>query len=338
VTVSERAIHLGLLVSALAVTGWAFATHGERAPNRPAIALPASGQSSLLSLIPPGSAFVLSADVPELARAPLGAFLAQRLGHASGAGQLSALCGFEPLTRLDQLALAVPSATLAAQEHPEDFGIVASGRFSAKEIAHCASAAITARSGEPIQTQLGSFSSVRDRKHDGGEVAARDGLLLVSGGSYFRQLLDAAEGNAPASEHRDARDARHAELRRTLGSAPLLATWLLGQGWFERIAQDERGARLSPLRTLEAVGARIDVAGAIHVTLLLECADSDGASGVSSLLGELRSSLKGLPLDPALTGLAERIAVSQTGARLRLTLELSQAELTPLLDLLLGPA
>ena len=340
---TERAIHFGLLISALAATAWVFGHDSHSASpvssDTGAVSATPGRVATPLSLVPPGSAFVLTADVRTLQRGPLGALLAQRLGHVSGAAQLATLCGFDPLTRLDQLALAVPSAAIAAQEHPEDFGIVATGRFSAKEIMHCASAAITARSGEPIHTQLGSFSSVRDRTRTGGEVAARDGgLLLVSGGSYFRELLDAAEGNAPKPEHADARDAAHAELRRALGPGPLVATWLLGDGWFDRVAGGQGNERLSPLGKLSAVGARVDAADGGRVSLLLDCTDSAGAGQVSKLLSELRSSLGALPVDPRLLSVAQRVAVSQTGARLTLSLQLAGSELGPLLDLLLGPA
>jgi len=279
-------------------------------------------QRTPLSIIPPGSAFVLTADLRKLEQASLGAFLAQRLGHAGGAGKFATLCGFDPVARLDQLAFSVPSAGLDAQEHPEDFGIVASGRFTAAEIMRCAKAATAEHGGETVQTKLGSFSTARDRKTSG-EVAARDGgPLIVSGGGYFRELLDAADGHAPQRD--DARDARHVELRRSLGPGPIVATWVLGEGWFERVSGGETNPRLSPLSALEAVGARVDVA-------------SDIAAKIASLLGELRSSLDALPLDPALTGMAKRVTVSQTGARLKLSLGLGQSELSPLLDLLLGP-
>ena len=335
-SVSERTIHVGLLIAALAASAWVFGRSERGAPDTSASpSLIADEPRSPLAIIPPGSAFVLTADVKGLERASLGNFLAQRLGHAGSAGKLTTLCGFDPVARLDQLALAVPSAGLDAQEHPEDFGIVASGRFTAAEIMRCASAAIAERGGEAVRTKLGSFSTVRDRKTSG-EVAAKDGgTLIVSGGSYFRELLDAAEGRA--LERADARDARHAELRRSLGPGPIVATWLLGEGWFERVSGGETNARLSPLRALKAVGARVDVASDVRLLVLLECTDSASAGQIATLLGELRSSLDALPLDPALSGMAKRVSVSQTGARLKLGLGLEQSELTPLLSLLLGP-
>ena len=338
---SVRAIHLGILVSAAIACGWAFGAHratvaegDHRSPEVASSSDPA--RQPLLVLLPPGAAFVLTADVRQLQRAPLGELLAQRLGNLGRTAELGKACGFDPLARLDQLLLAVPSADLAAQEHPEDFGIVAQGRFTGVEIVRCARAVIGKRGGEAIETRLGSFQSLRDRKSSG-EVAAKDGTLIVSGGSYFRELLDAAEGHGVGP--RAASDARHSELRRALGRGSIVATWLLDAHWFERVAGDATNARLSPLAALQAVAARIDidVQGGARIRLLLDCADAEAATRIALLLTELRSSLHALPLDAAVSGLAERVTVSQAGARLTLGVAPSRVELTALLGLLLGP-
>jgi hypothetical protein len=338
VSATERNIHYGVLGVSLALVVWVFGAQprsAEPATHGHALS-PATERRSPLSILPPGSAFVLSLDVRALARAPLGAFIAERLGRSAGASKLESLCGFDPLTRLDQLALAVPSANLAAPERPEDFGIVASGRFAAADIIRCANRAIAARGGEAVQSKLGSFDSVRDRKPSSGEIAAKDGLVVVSDGSYFQKLLDSAESRDSTRPHdaSEVRDARHAELRRALGPAPLLLTWLLGENWLERVTGGETNARLSPLSALKTVGARIDVGQTANLRVLLECADSEGATRISSWLFELRSSVKALPLDPALESLATRISVSQSGASLKLSLDLKQAELSAALDAL----
>ena len=337
-TTTEQNIHFGILGASLALAVWVFAAepHSTEPATQSGARSRETDQRSPLSIIPPGSAFLLSADLRSLTRAPLGAFIAERLQRSAGASKFLDLCGFDPLARLDQLALAIPSTNLAAPGHPEDFGIVASGGFRGAEIARCARAAISARSGEAIQTKLGSFDSVRDRKASSGEIASKDGLVVVSGGNYLRELLDSAEGPQGRDEPRDVRDARHAELRRALGEGPLLASWLLSEGWFERVAGDDTNAKLSPLSALKTVAARVDVGQTAQLLVLLDCADSDGATRIASLLGELRSSLDALPLPPALTGIATRITVSQSGARLKLGLELKQAELSPVLDALLG--
>jgi hypothetical protein len=336
--VSERAIHLGVLVSAIALAAWVFGTYahdGSRSAQSAAGAAP-RGALSPLSVLPPGSAFVLDADIARLEQAPLGPFLAERLGHLGRASDLGKLCGFDPLARLAQLVLAVPAAGEAAREHAGDFGIVATGRFTAAEITHCANAAIAQRGGRATLSTLGSFSSVRDRKGSGGEVAARDGLLVVSGGSYFRELLDAADGNAPAREREDARDARHAALRRTLGSGDIVATWLLSDGWFERVSGDS-SARLSALGAVRALGARLIVTSDVRMSVLLECASADGATRIASLIANMRASLGSLALAPALSDAAGRIELSPAGAELRLSLTLSQNDLAALFAALSGP-
>lgn len=333
---AERNIHLGVLGASLALAVWVFGA--ERHAAGPATQSDARSQGteprSPLSLIPPGSAFVLSVDVPALSRASLGAFIAERLGRTAGTSALAQSCGFDPLLRLDQVALSVPSATLAADAQP-DFGIVANGRFSGAEITRCASTVIAARGGEAIRTRLGSFDTVRDGKASSGEIAAKDGLVVVSGGSYFRELLDLAEGTRNPGSRQAARDAKHAELRSALGPGALLATWLLSEGWFERLAESEPNAKLSPLNGLESIGARVNVADTAQLRILLNAADSTRATQIASLLGELQSSPYAA-LSPALMALAKRLTVKQSAARLALELELNRAELSLLLDLL-GP-
>ena len=334
---SERTIHLTLLAGALVVAAWVFGIHG-RAAKTPSHSADEHSAGSPLSIIPPGSAFVLSLDVKRLRRANLGALLAERIRRLEpSSSDLVSLCGFDPLATLDQVAVAVPSAGAAAGLHDDDFGVVATGHFSADQITRCASAAVRERGGDPVDSELGTFHSVRDRTGSGGEVAARDGgPLIVSGGSYFRALLDAAEGNAAHPEHQDPRDAHHAELRRALGTGTIVATWLLTEGWFERVSGDT-SAQLSPLRSLKALGARLDVSHELRASVLLDCADPASVSELEALLERLRSSLSALPLDPGLRGVAQRITAQHEGPRLRLGLTLNEAELRALLDATLGP-
>jgi hypothetical protein len=189
-----------------------------------------------------------------------------------------------------------------------------------------------------VHSKLDSFDTVRDRNGSSGEIAAKDGLLVVSGGNYFRELLNAAEGVLGNLTQQSARGLQHAELRQALGPGPLLATWLLGEGWFERVAGSDANARLSPLSALKQLGARVNVGETAQLLVLLECTNSAGAEGVATLLRDLQSSLDALPLDPALRAIAKRITFSQKEARLRLELELSRAELSPVLAALDPPS
>ena len=328
---TERNIHLGVLAAAVAVTVWVFGAQPRAGGPTTHSAHSAETQPrSPLALIPPGSAFILGVDVGALARAPLGVFIAERLGRSAGTGKLSETCGFDPLLRLDQLALSIPSANLGADAHP-DFGVIANGRFTAAEITRCASTAISARGGEAVHSKLDSFDTVRDRNGSGGEIAAKDGLVVVSGGNYFRELLNAAEGVLGSLTQPNARSLQHADLRRELGPGPLLATWLLGDGWFERVAGSDVNARLSPLSALKRIGARVNVTATAQLLLLLECEDGAGAERVADLLRDVQSSLDAIPLALELRATAKRITIRQREARLSLELELDRTELTPLL-------
>jgi len=334
VSTTERNIHLGVLAAAAALAVWVFGAQpraGEPATHRRARAIETAVRSPL-ALIPQGSAFILSVDVRALSRAPLGAFLAERLWRSAGASKLAETCGFDPLLRLEQLALSVPTSTLALEPQP-DFGIIANGDFTAEEITRCAHAAIDARGGEAVHSKVDGFDTVRDRVGSG-EIAAKDRLVVVSGGNYFRELLRAAGGvlDKPAQENQ--RGAEHAELRRALGSGPIIATWLLFDGWFERVAGDDASARLSPLAALKRLGARVKVSENAELRLLLDCADRAGAERLAALVRELQTSLDALPLEPALRAIAKRITVEQKDARLSLDLELGRTELQPVLDAL----
>ncbi len=334
---SERGIHLGILVGAIALGVWTL--RHDPSPSRHVA--PTAEHESPLAIVPPGSAFVLSADIAALRRSPFGPLLVARINGLAGEdADWSKLCDFDPLSAIDEVALAVPSAgastSTSTSVHDDDFGVIASGRFSAAQITRCATAAISARGGDPVSSKLGDFSSVRDRTTEAGEIAARDGgPLILSGGNYFRTLLDSAQGNAPKLEHQDPRDARHAELRRVIGPGAIVATWLLGEHWFERVAGDDAG--LSPLRSLEALALRLDLGQTLHASALLSCKDATSTREIQRLLEELRASLATIPLDPALGALARRVTVAPQDRRLRLELELNEIELRALLDAIARP-
>jgi hypothetical protein len=120
VSTTERNIHLGVLAAAVAVSVWVFGAQPRLGGPATRSDIHSAGTElrSPLALIPPGSAFILSVDVRALASAPLGAFIAERLGRSAGASKLAETCGFDPLLRLDQLALSIPTANLAADAHP----------------------------------------------------------------------------------------------------------------------------------------------------------------------------------------------------------------------------
>ena len=279
-----RLVHLGLLLALLAAGAVLHFARREppsvakRAPLRP------------LEIIPPGAAFVLSADLIALRRSELARrVFAERL-RSVAAAPLG--CGLDPVNDLDEIVVAVPNASDLGRELSQPFAsgalaVLAGGRFRASAVAGCAEAAIRARGGDPVRTPIGSFIGVRDRKRGAAEIVARDGVLVVSEGPYLRALLDAADGHGQkGSDLERTRDRLHGELRRRMGeNTPIRATLSLLPGWLEQaLGEPEAGA--SPLSKLRSAAIGVELGSALSVRGLLV---SETASDSAALEGLLRS-------------------------------------------------
>ncbi|HEY2410230.1 MAG TPA: hypothetical protein VGI10_29700 [Polyangiaceae bacterium] len=323
---SEKSIHYGVLLGSFVVGAFAF-LHGTSRSSR---SLGATA-TSLLALVPRDAAFELTCDFAQLRKSDLGSMATKQLSRLGGGSDLSQRCGFDPLALIERLAIAAPTGTEAAGESLNDFAIVASGHFKAEALVSCAERVIGDRGGEPARSSIGSLMSVRDRKGAGGELAARDdGPLIVSGGAYFRELVDLANTAASAGAIA-ARNPLHSGLRKALGDGTIVASWLVPKGWFERVADDER-AKVSALAAVHSVGARLDVANDVRVTVLLDAADTQSAERVTTLLSQLRQSVSTLLPDPLLATLAKRIVLSQRAEQVFLRAELSLSEARTLLE------
>jgi hypothetical protein len=245
-------------------------------------------------VIPAGPAFVLHVDLARLRKSATGAELS-KLG-LSRLSATSASAAVQPLRDVDEVVLAVPGSARLARNgasvfEPDAVAVVAVGRFAGRAAADAAFQRIRERHGEPVRTRLGSFESVRNLR-GGGEVAARDGLVIVSDGAYLRAVLAAAEGQrVVGSEAENTRDRVHAELRRTFGQgAPVTATLTLPEGWLEAALGDPDVHR-SPLALVRAAIVRVDVGDSLDVRVLCVCATADDCSRVQRFLHEARDDL-----------------------------------------------
>jgi hypothetical protein len=308
--VKIRAVHWLILAAAIVALAVVLTRRGT-APTRSGIT-----PAQPLAVIPPGAAFVLTADLARLRTTAAGRALAEAAWKELDPGRTP--CGFEPLRDVDQVALAVPSAGLAATgADATDIVVVASGRFVAAVVADCVAQKITSRGGDVVRTGIGSFIAVRDRKSSG-EIAVRNGLLVLSGGAYLRRVLDAAEGHAhTGNELERASDALHTELRRSFGkSAPLIATLALPAGWLERAVDDPEAAR-SPLAQLRSAALRAEVADRLTWNALLACEAADGCAAVERFLAGARSDLT-LLLGPSVGAELSRVHMQRREARIEL--------------------
>src|SRR3979490_1940676 len=87
---------------------------------------------SALDAVPAESFLVATVDLEALRASPWGAKLGA-LGE-SGRQDVKQRCGFDPLARAKELAIAVPE-----EEAPGEFGVVARGDLGTQDIARCAS-------------------------------------------------------------------------------------------------------------------------------------------------------------------------------------------------------
>jgi hypothetical protein len=250
--------------------------------------------TSPLAAIPVGAAFVLDIDFARLRRSTAGAELAKLgLRRFSGTG---ASDEFQPLRDVNEVVIAMPGSARLAREgtsvfEPGAVAVVAVGRFSGAAAADAAVDRIRKRGGEPVRTELGSFESVRDLGA-GGEVAARDGMVVLSDGAYLRAVLAAAEGRRrDGTEAERASDGVHAELRRTFArNAPVTATLALPEGWLEAALRDPE-VRASPLALVRSAAVRLDVAESLSFHVLLVCTTAEDCARVRAFVRNARDDL-----------------------------------------------
>lgn len=314
-----RLVHAGLLLAlVLAIAAILHFVPARRAPaaSAPVLLRP-------LEIVPPGAAFVLSADLAALRANPLARrVFAQRLRNVAAAPED---CGLDPVNDLDELVIAVEDARAFGElERPFASGalaVVANGKFRTAAVSDCAAASIRARGGEPVLTPIGSFVGVRDQKRGGAEIVARDGLLVVSEGAYLRALLDAADGKAAhGNDLERTRDRLHGELRRRLGeNTPIRATLSLQPGWLEQ-ALGEPEASASPLSKLRSAAAGVTLGTALGVNALLV---SETAADGKALESVVRSLVRDAEL--------KSVAIRTNGAELEVHADLSEAAVEALL-------
>jgi hypothetical protein len=328
--VHVRSVHRLLLLAILCLIAFVVVKRRE-----PAVITPrAKTELRPLALVPPGAAFVMTVDVARLRASPFAPALA-RLGIAELLGTSEA-CRFDPLRDLDQVVVASPGlpagATFttpgAANAASTPAAVIGAGHFQGRIVAGCASARIATRGGEVSITNVGSFTSVRDRELDA-EVAARNGLVVLSEGRYLREILDIAEGRTrEGNELEKLRDRLHTELRRTFGrGAPVLATVVVPEGWLARAFGPEAAA--SPLATIRSAALRVEVSDRLAIGGFVGCLTEKDCAEVAEFLRDTSKSVAPL-LGPEGARLLGAISIRQERERIELYVELTGSDLQTL--------
>lgn len=270
----------------------------------------------IMSVIPLGPELLVTADVTALSPA-----VARELLQAGGGALLGLreLCGFEPILALRRVAFAVPARSQAAPE-ASDFAFIAQTSLEPEPVLRCAEAVIRKRGGQPVRSNLGRFTSVRDQGKPLGEVAIRDdGLFVLSGGQYFRDVVDAANGAAVGDDAARLRTQVHVGIRRRVAPSLLAVTLLAGPSL--------------PLPGVQALGLGLEVGHDVQLRGFVGCASASACGDARRMIDQLKGDIA---RDTGLSGL-QSLSVAERGVELDVTGRLPREQLALLLSQLLAP-
>lgn len=247
-TRQQNALFL-VFVAVVAAAGFYFAQRGE--------------SRGVLAAVPADAFLVVTVDLTALRGSPLAEPL---LGGDStkllGVGALAETCGFDPLARVKELALAVPEGG-----EKGDFGVVAVGDLARAELVECAKKVIVARGGRAKVGARGGFATIED-EDDAAKtkprIAVREGGPLVVGrGAWLDSMIDAAEGKAASVRAGSPHFALREALVGKKGDKPraIVATAVLPKSLRERLKHEmgaEIGAAAEP-------GSNVAMGGVLSV-------------------------------------------------------------------------
>jgi hypothetical protein len=298
-----------LFVASLAASAWLI----HRARPRAAVA---ARDFDLVTAVPAGPELLVTAEVAALTPA-----VALELMKAGGGALLGLreLCGFEPVLGFRRVAFAVPFRPRNAPGGA-DFVFLAQTSLAPESVLRCAEAVLQKRGGKPVRSSLGRFTSVRDQGKPLGEVAIRDdGLLVLSGGQYFRDVLDAANGAAVPDEAAHLRTRIHAGIRRRLAPSLLAVTLLPGSN--------------VPVPGVQALGLGLDVAQDVRLRGFVGCVSAAACVGAKGMIEQIKGDVA---RDPGLSGLTS-LTIVERGTELDVSGHLPREQLARLLSQLLAP-
>jgi hypothetical protein len=201
-----------------------------------------------LDAVPADAFLVMTLDVDRLRKSPLGSAI---FGGADskllGEKTLTATCGFDPLDRMREIAVAVPE-----EDDTGEFGIVMRADITKDELLTCAQKVMESQKGGAHASvrESGSFTLVEpdgDLQQRYPTLAYRQGgPFLVARGTWLGTMIETTEGKLPSAR----RESSHLALRRALGQASddapafaFMATVVLPREMRERIKK-EMGAEI----------------------------------------------------------------------------------------------
>jgi hypothetical protein len=263
-------------------------------------ALRGAGGPSALDAVPAASFLVLSVDIADVVRSPLGELFAKHEGTLSG---VQATCGFHPLERVRTVVVAVPEdgegppvRALGTADDPKgtsgDFGVAVDGDLGL-HFADCAAKVIAERGGSPRVGADGAYTVVEDDAHPRLPALAfrAHGPALVAQRHWLSTMMRAYAGRAPAIA-----TSQHASLRAAMGRRTVVATAILPKSLRERLKAEmaqEAGpaaAVMAGVLGVSSAALAIQVGPSTEIALELRCESAEGCAEVKKLLETKRFS------------------------------------------------
>lgn len=306
-----------------------------------------TGSTDPETAIPKSAFLVATTNLAELRRSPIHDVLFSDKPETSlvdrkalGIAKLGQACGFDPLARVDSLAVAVPE-----EGEKGELGVAAKINVTREELEKC-TASLAARSGEK--------SEIKDQ-HGFGVVEAggaklaygHGGLLLAGKGAWMDAMLATADKAQPSYREAEA----HTTIRRHLTALPgfagptVMVSALLPRSLRDRIRSEMAGeapsdpaqAIMSGVLGVSGVGAAMNAGpkgGSITLAGVFVCDTEDACASVEKLVSKKRFEwskelmLRMVGLGPLL----DSIAVKREGTRLTVTAGAPADQLASVLD------
>jgi hypothetical protein len=285
-----------------------------------------------LAVIPDGAMLILSARLDQLRSSPLGAPLVREGRELPGVGKIADLCGFDPVTKLERIAIAVPEGHTGERRDSDDddeLGVAATGPLDARSIVNCATRIIEQRGGHASTEQRGAFIVIHQA--DGGhlgQIAIRDGgPVLLGDGPYFRAMLEAAELPPP----RPISNARHRALRDHIGADGAVTVTAL----FSDVARERARAEGVPLSwtRVGAAALSLSLAPRVRVQAELTCDDREACDALAAEIQVWQKRQRpGFLAMMGLSGVIDRLVVTAHDGVVGARAELGMDEAVSMMD------
>jgi hypothetical protein len=208
---------------------------------------PSVRERAAIEAIPAGAFLVVTIDLEKARNSPL----AHDLAELADVGEMTELCGYDPVAHVRTIAIGVP-------EKPDGvFGIAFTHDLSDDDLGKCAQRVMSVRSATPRFTQHGSWTILEQEgmiaEASRAKIAYRSGSpVLVARGDYLATMQGALDGQTARAES----EGDHKALRKsaTHPGTIAIATAVLPKSIRERI-QNEMEGETSPEKntTMSAV-------------------------------------------------------------------------------------